>query len=220
MAAELHTPNVYGLDPPRAEAVGELLTTRQVAEMLQLHVNTVKRLGDRGDLPFFRVSSRGDRRFRLADVTAFLERGATASGSGLTAAHGSGPTPLVMSAAMLTTLPGQPVIADAESSWLRWRRGDRVCVVCTAPPSASVPCPPPWLPPIGLASSADPWLVPVCPGHADIALWPGPTLLALCDEHRAVNDRHPGQLDLWRPPTEAEPVAVRLAMPALRNASR
>jgi excisionase family DNA binding protein len=44
--------------------------------MLHLHVNTVKRLGDRGELPFFRVSSRGDRRFRLEDVMEFLARNA------------------------------------------------------------------------------------------------------------------------------------------------
>jgi excisionase family DNA binding protein len=52
--------------------LGPLLTATEVAEMLHLHVNTVKRLGDRGELPFFRVCSRGDRRFRLADVMAFL----------------------------------------------------------------------------------------------------------------------------------------------------
>jgi excisionase family DNA binding protein len=52
--------------------LGPLLTASEVAEMLHLHVNPVKRLGDRGELPFFRVCRRGDRRFRLADVMAFL----------------------------------------------------------------------------------------------------------------------------------------------------
>jgi len=52
--------------------LGPLLTASEVAAMLHLHVNTVKRLGDRGELPFFRVCRRGDRRFRLADVMAFL----------------------------------------------------------------------------------------------------------------------------------------------------
>ncbi len=56
--------------------LGPLLTASEVAEMLHLHVNTVKRLGDRGELPFFRVCSRGDRRFRLEDVMAFLTRNA------------------------------------------------------------------------------------------------------------------------------------------------
>ena len=54
--------------------LGPLLTASEVAEMLHLHVNTVKRLGDRGELPFFRVCRRGDRRFRLHDVMAFLAR--------------------------------------------------------------------------------------------------------------------------------------------------
>ena len=54
---------------------GAMLTAGDVAQMLHLHVNTVKRLGDRGDLPFYRVSRRGDRRFRLEDVLGFLARG-------------------------------------------------------------------------------------------------------------------------------------------------
>ena len=48
--------------------IGPLLTASEVADMLHLHVNTVKRLGDRGELPFYRVCKRGDRRFRLDDV--------------------------------------------------------------------------------------------------------------------------------------------------------
>jgi excisionase family DNA binding protein len=54
--------------------LGPLLTASEVAEMLHLHVNTVKRLGDRGELPFYRVCKRGDRRFRLDDVVEFLNR--------------------------------------------------------------------------------------------------------------------------------------------------
>jgi excisionase family DNA binding protein len=54
--------------------VGKLLTATEVAEMLHLHVNTVKRLGDRGEIPFYRVCKRGDRRFRHDDVLDFLRR--------------------------------------------------------------------------------------------------------------------------------------------------
>jgi excisionase family DNA binding protein len=60
--------------PMMTNEVGKLLTASEVAEMLHLHVNTVKRLGDRGELPFFRVTSRGDRRFRYDDVLEFLRR--------------------------------------------------------------------------------------------------------------------------------------------------
>ena len=54
--------------------VGKLLTATEVADLLHLHVNTVKRLGDRGEIPFFRVCKRGDRRFRYDDVVEFLHR--------------------------------------------------------------------------------------------------------------------------------------------------
>jgi excisionase family DNA binding protein len=54
--------------------IGPMLTASEVADMLHLHVNTVKRLGDRGELPFYRVCKRGDRRFRYDDVLAFLQR--------------------------------------------------------------------------------------------------------------------------------------------------
>jgi len=51
-----------------------MLTASEVASLLHLHVNTVKRLGDRGELPFYRVCKRGDRRFRLDDVMTFLAK--------------------------------------------------------------------------------------------------------------------------------------------------
>ena len=52
--------------------LGPMLTASEVAAMLHLHVNTVKRLGDRGELPFYRVCKRGDRRFFMEDVMSFL----------------------------------------------------------------------------------------------------------------------------------------------------
>lgn len=63
-------------NPPAmiSNEVGKLLTATEVAEMLHLHVNTVKRLGDRGEIPFYRVCKRGDRRFRYDDVLSFLRR--------------------------------------------------------------------------------------------------------------------------------------------------
>jgi len=54
--------------------IGPMLTASEVAVLLPLHVNPVKRLGDRGELPFYRVCKRGDRRFRYDDVLAFLQR--------------------------------------------------------------------------------------------------------------------------------------------------
>ena len=54
--------------------LGPMLTASEVAEMLHLHVNTVKRLGDRGELKYYKVCKRGDRRFLLEDVRRFLDQ--------------------------------------------------------------------------------------------------------------------------------------------------
>ena len=53
--------------------LGKMLTASEVAEMLHLHVNTVKRLGDRGELKYYKVCKRGDRRFLLEDVRRFQD---------------------------------------------------------------------------------------------------------------------------------------------------
>jgi len=50
-----------------------LLTTTEVAALLHLHVNTVRRLGDRGLLRYYRICRRGDRRYHREDVLRFLE---------------------------------------------------------------------------------------------------------------------------------------------------
>jgi excisionase family DNA binding protein len=56
------------------QELDRMLTASEVANLLHLHVNTVKRLGDRGELPFYRVCKRGDRRFRVEDVKQFLAK--------------------------------------------------------------------------------------------------------------------------------------------------
>jgi excisionase family DNA binding protein len=53
-------------------AADRMLTAREVAERLHIHINTVKRLGDSGQLPFFRIARRGDRRIRESDLQTFL----------------------------------------------------------------------------------------------------------------------------------------------------
>ena len=53
--------------------LGKMLTASEVAEMLHLHVNTVKRLGGRGELKYYKVCKRGDRRLLLEDVRRFLD---------------------------------------------------------------------------------------------------------------------------------------------------
>ena len=48
-----------------------MLRPQEVAERLSLHMNTVKRI-DRALLPFIRVTARGDRRYRVEDVEAYV----------------------------------------------------------------------------------------------------------------------------------------------------
>jgi excisionase family DNA binding protein len=50
-----------------------LLTTREVAALLGIHQNTVRRWSDMGLLKSFRVSRRGDRRYRYEDIGVFLD---------------------------------------------------------------------------------------------------------------------------------------------------
>lgn len=49
-----------------------LLTTSGVANMLHLHINTVRRWSNQGILKPYRIGPRGDRRFIRDDVMNFL----------------------------------------------------------------------------------------------------------------------------------------------------
>jgi excisionase family DNA binding protein len=49
-----------------------LLTIRHVANLLNVHINTVRRWSRKGILKSYRISPRGDRRFRQEDVDDFL----------------------------------------------------------------------------------------------------------------------------------------------------
>jgi excisionase family DNA binding protein len=51
-----------------------LMTAGEVAEALNVHVNTVRRWSDNGRLPSYRLSERGDRRFKRQDVIKLLEK--------------------------------------------------------------------------------------------------------------------------------------------------
>jgi excisionase family DNA binding protein len=50
-----------------------MLTIRDVARLLNVHINTVRRWSNQGMLKRYRIGSRGDRRFRREDVDAFLK---------------------------------------------------------------------------------------------------------------------------------------------------
>ncbi len=49
-----------------------MLTTSEVARILNVHINTVRRWSNQGALKAYRIGSRGDRRFRKEDVDALF----------------------------------------------------------------------------------------------------------------------------------------------------
>jgi excisionase family DNA binding protein len=52
--------------------IGPMLTVREVAELLHIHCNTVRRWSDQGLLKAYRITPRGDRRFKREDIARFL----------------------------------------------------------------------------------------------------------------------------------------------------
>jgi excisionase family DNA binding protein len=50
-----------------------MLTTSEVARILSVHINTVRRWANQGVLTSYRIGSRGDRRFKKADIDRFCE---------------------------------------------------------------------------------------------------------------------------------------------------
>lgn len=54
------------------EQLPDLLTVREVAEILRVSPLTIKRWGKRGKLPAIRINSRGDRRYKKEAVLWLL----------------------------------------------------------------------------------------------------------------------------------------------------
>ena len=54
------------------ETMPQMLTVREVARILNIHVNTVRRWSDQGILMVYRITKRGDRRFKREDINHFL----------------------------------------------------------------------------------------------------------------------------------------------------
>jgi len=49
-----------------------MLTTSEVASILNVHINTVRRWSNQGTLKAYQLGPRGDRRFRREDIDEFL----------------------------------------------------------------------------------------------------------------------------------------------------
>lgn len=49
-----------------------MLTVKDVARLLHIHVNTARRWSDQGMIRSYRITRRGDRRFRKEDIDRYL----------------------------------------------------------------------------------------------------------------------------------------------------
>jgi len=49
-----------------------MLTASELAHLLNVHINTVRRWSNRGILKAYRIGPRGDRRFNKEDINSFL----------------------------------------------------------------------------------------------------------------------------------------------------
>ena len=56
----------------RLNDLPDLLTPREVSEILRVSIITVKRWGQKGKLPAIRINTRGDRRYRKEVVLRLL----------------------------------------------------------------------------------------------------------------------------------------------------
>ncbi len=56
----------------KLESMPDLLTVREVSELLRVSPLTIKRWGKRGKLPAIRINSRGDRRYKKEAILWLL----------------------------------------------------------------------------------------------------------------------------------------------------
>ena len=56
------------------ENMEPMLTIKEVAILLHVHVNTVRRWSDSGIINSYQINRRGDRRFRKKDIVHFLNQ--------------------------------------------------------------------------------------------------------------------------------------------------
>ena len=54
------------------EQMDDMLTVREVARLLHVHPNTLRRWSNKGRIRAYRINPRGDRRYRLRDIEGFL----------------------------------------------------------------------------------------------------------------------------------------------------
>jgi excisionase family DNA binding protein len=72
------------------EEMGNMLTVQEVARLLHIHPNTLRRWSNRGLIKAYRITPRGDRRFRREEILDFLARLNANHGDGRQADNGQG----------------------------------------------------------------------------------------------------------------------------------
>jgi excisionase family DNA binding protein len=63
-----------GKDMASDEQIGNMLTIKEVAQLLHIHPNTLRRWSNRGIIRAYRITPRGDRRFKREEITRFLAK--------------------------------------------------------------------------------------------------------------------------------------------------
>ena len=54
------------------DSIGQMLSVREVAKLLHVHTNTLRRWSDQGLIRAYRINARGDRRYAREDITKFV----------------------------------------------------------------------------------------------------------------------------------------------------
>jgi excisionase family DNA binding protein len=50
----------------------KMLTVKEVAELLNIHPNTLRRWSEQGRITTYKINPRGDRRYKRSDIDKFL----------------------------------------------------------------------------------------------------------------------------------------------------
>ena len=61
-----------GKDMANDEQMDGMLTVREVARLLHVHPNTLRRWSNNGRIKAYRITSRGDRRFKREEIARLL----------------------------------------------------------------------------------------------------------------------------------------------------
>ena len=62
-----------------SDKMPQLLTPKEAAKLLHVHENTLRRWSDRGVIQAYRITPRGDRRFRRDDIIHLLSQSSPAT---------------------------------------------------------------------------------------------------------------------------------------------